>query len=107
MADRMMQRRDASLRRIAMTLPLPRRGSEESFRSYYRRVAEAWLRTEGDRLPEEAERVRRLLDRDERRALQGPAAPGRQDLGAPRGATRPPRVPSPRASGAGEFGSKM
>jgi len=67
MGDRMMQRRDASLRDLRRSAPLPARQPGESFRVYYRRVALAWLATATPRDPRHERTVRLILAREDLR----------------------------------------
>lgn len=79
MGDRMMQRRDASLRDLRRSAKLPARQPEESFRVYYRRVALGWLATTTPRDARHERTVRLILAREDlrdQRSLQRRQLPG-------------------------------
>ena len=67
----MIRRMDTSLRRMRHTAALPDRLDDESFRTYYRRVAQSWLDSHGSAHPELALQVSRILERDIRRRPRG------------------------------------
>lgn len=67
MADTSIARMDRDLKQLRQVGEVPDRGPDESFRTYFGRVAPAWLEAYAFREPHLAASVQRLLNSEARR----------------------------------------